>query len=177
MVSIMQQWLICHLSKTLMQLMTPEAICLHHKKIPTSLVENYLTNQHHFSLKKLIEYIHLSALESSQMLAFSSVNYLYLFTFSLFSFFLSSNYLCPNKLICFTRSSSNIHQLPTTNLSPTVFKESLPDDEDVRCLKELIYDDPAYVQICQVTSCPVPRLPYKRCLKVSARSQSERYCF
>ena len=82
-VSIMQQWLICHLSKTLMQLMTPEAICLHHKKIPTSLVENYLTNQHHFSLKKLIEY-HLSALESSQMLAFQ-VSIIYTCLHSVFS--------------------------------------------------------------------------------------------
>ena len=63
-VSILQQWLIHHLCKNMMQLMTPEAICINHEKIPTSLIENYLTNQHHFSLKKLIEH-HLLALESS----------------------------------------------------------------------------------------------------------------
>ena len=64
-VSILQQWLIRHFCKNLMQLMTPEAICLHRRKIPSSLIDNYLTNQQHFSLKKLIEH-HLLALESRQ---------------------------------------------------------------------------------------------------------------
>ena len=62
---ILQQWLIRHLCKNVMQLMTPEGVCLHHKKIPTSLIDDYLTNQHHFSLKKLVQH-HLSALETSQ---------------------------------------------------------------------------------------------------------------
>ena len=64
-VSILQQWLIRHFCKTLMQLITPEAICLHRKKIPASLIDNYLTNQQHFSLKKLIKH-HLLALETRQ---------------------------------------------------------------------------------------------------------------
>ncbi len=63
-VSILQQWLIRYLCKTLMQLMTPEAICLHRKKIPGSLIDNYLTHQQHFSLKKLLEH-HLIPLQSS----------------------------------------------------------------------------------------------------------------
>ena len=63
-VFLLQQWFIRHLCKTLMQLMTPEAFCLHRKKIPTSLIDNYLTNQQHFSLKKLIEH-HIQALNES----------------------------------------------------------------------------------------------------------------
>lgn len=63
-VSVLQQWLVRHLCKSLMQLMTPEALCLHRKKIPASLIDNYLTNQQHFSLKRLLDY-HLGALQSS----------------------------------------------------------------------------------------------------------------
>ena len=62
-VSILQQWLIRYLCKTLMQLMAPEAICLHRRKIPGSLIDNYLTNHQHFSLKKLLDH-HLLALQS-----------------------------------------------------------------------------------------------------------------
>ena len=62
-VSVLQQWLIRYLCKTLMQLMTPEAICLHRKKIPASLIDNYLTHHQHFSLKKLLEH-HLLPLQS-----------------------------------------------------------------------------------------------------------------
>ena len=62
-VTVLQQWLIRHLCKTLMQLMTPEAICLQRKKIPSSLINNYLIHQQHFSLKKLLDH-HLLALQS-----------------------------------------------------------------------------------------------------------------
>ena len=62
-VSVLQQWLVRHLCKTLMQLMTPEAICLHRRKIPASLIDNYLSHQQHFSLKKLLDH-HLSALQA-----------------------------------------------------------------------------------------------------------------
>ena len=64
-ISILQHWLICHLCKRLMQLMTPEADILYCKKIPGSLINNYLSHQQHFSLKKLINH-HYTALESCQ---------------------------------------------------------------------------------------------------------------
>ena len=64
-ISILQHWLICHLCKRLMQLMTPEADILYRKQIPGSLINNYLSHQQHFSLKKLINH-HYAALESFQ---------------------------------------------------------------------------------------------------------------
>ena len=64
-ISILQHWLICHLCKRLMQLMTPEADILYRKKIPGLLINNYLSHQQHFSLKKLINH-HYTALESCQ---------------------------------------------------------------------------------------------------------------
>ena len=51
---ILQQWLIRYFCKTLMQLMTTEALVFHQKKIPSSYLENYLKHQHHFSLRDLI---------------------------------------------------------------------------------------------------------------------------
>ena len=53
-VAILIQWLIRYLCKRLMQIMTPEALTVHIKKIATSYIKNYLQFQHHFSLKKLI---------------------------------------------------------------------------------------------------------------------------
>ena len=55
MVSILTQWLVRHLCKRVMQLMTSEALCMHHRKIPTSYIQAYLNHQHHFSLKELLE--------------------------------------------------------------------------------------------------------------------------
>ena len=55
MISVMTQWLVRHLCKRLMQLMTSEALCLHHRKIPASFIQAYLNHQHHFSLKELLE--------------------------------------------------------------------------------------------------------------------------
>ena len=53
-ISLIVQWTVRHLCKALMQVMTPEAIVTFHKKIPFSYVLNYLENQEHFSLEKLI---------------------------------------------------------------------------------------------------------------------------
>ncbi len=55
-ISVLQQWLIYFLCKALMQLMTPEALVHHRKKIPSSYLENYLTHQKHFSLRGLTDY-------------------------------------------------------------------------------------------------------------------------
>lgn len=53
-VTVLVQWLVRHLCKRLMQMMTSEAICLYHKKIPSSFVQGYLEHQTHFSLKTTI---------------------------------------------------------------------------------------------------------------------------
>ena len=55
MISVMTQWLIRYLCKRLLQLMTSEALCVHHRRIPTSYIQAYLNHQHHFSLKALLE--------------------------------------------------------------------------------------------------------------------------
>ena len=62
-VSLLQQWLIRHLCKSLMELMTTEALTLHRKKIPASYIDNYLTYQQHFSLKEFISH-HYQAAQS-----------------------------------------------------------------------------------------------------------------
>ena len=54
-VSAVTQILVRCLCKRLMQLMTSDSLCLHHRKIPASYIQNYLNYQNHFSLKKLVE--------------------------------------------------------------------------------------------------------------------------
>lgn len=54
-VSVLVQWLTRHLCIRLVQLMTSEALCMHHHRVPTSYIESYLNHQHHFSLKSLLE--------------------------------------------------------------------------------------------------------------------------
>lgn len=58
MIALLQQWLVRHLCKRLMQLMTSEALILHRNKIPFSYMKNYLNFQTHFSLEYLIETYH-----------------------------------------------------------------------------------------------------------------------
>ena len=64
-VALLQQWLVRHLCKRLMQLMTSEALTLYRNVIPSSYLENYLSFHTHFSLKELILKYHL-ALEHSR---------------------------------------------------------------------------------------------------------------
>ena len=64
-VGLLQQWLVRHMTKQLMKLMTSEAVTLHRKQIPASYIDNYLTYQQHFSIKKLLE-LQLRALEYKQ---------------------------------------------------------------------------------------------------------------
>ena len=54
MVALGVQWLVRHLCKRLMQLMTPEALIVHRKKMDSSYLVNYLKHHSHFSLKELI---------------------------------------------------------------------------------------------------------------------------
>ena len=53
-ITIIQQWVVRYFVKTLMQLMTPEALILNQKKIHHSYLANDLIYQHHFSLKDMI---------------------------------------------------------------------------------------------------------------------------
>ena len=53
-ITLFQQWLVRVLCKKAMQLLTPEALILQHKSIPSTYIENYLLCQEHFSLRKLI---------------------------------------------------------------------------------------------------------------------------
>ena len=55
MVAMAVQWLLRHLCKHLMQIMTPEALVIHRKKISSSYLINYLKYHSHFSLKVLIK--------------------------------------------------------------------------------------------------------------------------
>ena len=54
-VSVIQQLFIRLLTKRLMNLMTAEAVILSRNRIPGSYLNNYLSNQSHFSLKDTIE--------------------------------------------------------------------------------------------------------------------------
>ena len=48
-------WLIRHITKHLVHVLTPEALVVHEKNIPKSIVKAYFEFQEHFSLKRLIE--------------------------------------------------------------------------------------------------------------------------
>ena len=54
MVALGVQWLVRHLCKRLMQLMTPEALTVYRMKMDSSYLDNYLKHHSHFSLKVLI---------------------------------------------------------------------------------------------------------------------------
>ena len=53
---LLVQWFIHYLCKSLMQLMTPEALALLHTRIPESYSWSYLLVQEHFSLKCLLSH-------------------------------------------------------------------------------------------------------------------------
>ena len=64
-IAIAIQWLVLHLCKRLMQLMTPEALTIHRSKINSSYVINYFKFQSHFSLKVLL-HNHINTLNYSK---------------------------------------------------------------------------------------------------------------
>ena len=55
-IRLLVQWFIHYLCKSLMQLMTPEALALLHKRIPDPYSWSYLVVQEHFSLKCLLSH-------------------------------------------------------------------------------------------------------------------------
>ena len=54
-ISAVTQLLVRLLCKRVMQLMTSDSLCVHHRRVPTAYIQNYLNYQNHFSLKSLIE--------------------------------------------------------------------------------------------------------------------------
>ncbi len=54
-ISAVTQFLVRLLCKRVMQLMTSDALCVHHRRVPTSYIQTYLNHQNHFSLKSLVE--------------------------------------------------------------------------------------------------------------------------
>lgn len=62
-VSLLQQVLVRLLIKKLMNIMTTEAVIIHHSKIPPYYLENYFGNQGHFNLKEVITNYHTSVIE------------------------------------------------------------------------------------------------------------------
>ena len=54
-VSMVTQFLVRMLCKKVMQLMTSDALCVHHRRVPTSYIQTYLNHQDHFNLKSLLE--------------------------------------------------------------------------------------------------------------------------
>ena len=61
-VAVIVQWLIRYVTKHLMHLLTPEALIVNAKHIPSVLMKSYFEFQEHFSLKILIN-SHLEKLE------------------------------------------------------------------------------------------------------------------
>ena len=54
-ISVFLQWLVRHLCKRLMQLMTTEALTTRYRTLPHRYTESYLKYQSHFNLQALIE--------------------------------------------------------------------------------------------------------------------------
>ena len=54
-ISVFLQWLVRHLAKRLIQLMTMEAVTSHYRTLPLAYTESYLEHQSHFHLKTLVE--------------------------------------------------------------------------------------------------------------------------
>ena len=53
-VAVIVQWLIRYVTKHLMHLLTPEALIINAKHIPSVLIKSYFEFQEHFNLKILI---------------------------------------------------------------------------------------------------------------------------
>ncbi len=63
--AVLLQWLVRYMSKKILQLLTPEALVVHCKEIPSPYLKHYLQVQEHFSLRGLVEK-HLDHLELNE---------------------------------------------------------------------------------------------------------------
>ena len=64
-IAIIVQWLVRYVTKHLMHLLTPEALIINARCIPTILIKSYFEFQEHFSLKMLTKLL-LENLEKNQ---------------------------------------------------------------------------------------------------------------
>ena len=54
MISVLHQWMIRHLCKRLLQILTPEGMAVNYLKVPRSYREVYFKHQDHFNLRNLV---------------------------------------------------------------------------------------------------------------------------
>ena len=127
-ISLLQQWFVRYFCKKLMQLMTSEALILNRNKIPFSYLVNYLVYQNHFSLKDLIERYYCTLEATGWDIAGS-----------------------PNKILCFTRSSPLIHQLPAQYPSSIFDVQAKPEDIQ-KALKDLVFEKTDQLVVCKLSS-------------------------
>ena len=113
--SLLVQWLVRHFCKGLMQLMTPEALVLHENQIPATYIHNYLTYQKHFSLKDLIQQQldRISVQEKRCVLFCKLTSLIKIALLPVIYYCCCSFYRSNTKLLCFTRTSPLIHNLPS----------------------------------------------------------------
>ena len=64
-IAVIVQWLVQHVTKHLMHLLTPEALVVNARHMPNVLIKSYFDFQEHFSLKILIK-LHLEKLEKNR---------------------------------------------------------------------------------------------------------------
>ncbi len=97
-ISVFLQWLVRHICKRLMQLMTTEALTTRYKALPHHYTESYLKHQSHFNLQALID-------KQLQVMQLDDA-------------FDRSTTGTANRLLLVTRSSALIHQLPARYPAP-----------------------------------------------------------
>ncbi len=144
-IAVLEQWLVRYLTKRLMQLMTSEALVLHRRKIPSSYLRDYLMYGTHFSLKQLVV-SRLDALEHSGRCGLSPPPPACLTSLPL----CSNRWAMPTKILCFSRSSQLIHQLPTQHPSPAY--EPQDSIKVHQSLSDLVYPHPARLMVCKLSS-------------------------
>lgn len=64
-VAVIVQWLVRYITKHMFHLMTPEALVINARKIPTFLMKAYFEFQEHFNFKCLVK-LQISNLESNK---------------------------------------------------------------------------------------------------------------
>ena len=166
MVVVLQQWLVRHLTKRMMQLMTSEAFTEHRSKIPSSYLENYLAFQTHFSLNNLIRK-YLSGLANKWSARctriYNTYMYMYRYTFmyvyvhclSFLHFFDREPTFPTSKILCFTRSSPLIHQLPAQYPSQAFDRQSKDDINQTLKVQGTILFIHVHIYTCtMITDCP-----------------------
>jgi hypothetical protein len=128
-VMVFVQWLVQYMCKHLLQLMTAEALTLHRKQIPLWCLNTYLRHQSHFCLKNLIER-NLGILQSRPQAGTVST-----------------------KLVCFTRFTPDINQLPSV-LPPDALplSSSTVDARMIETMQKMICEEPYNVYLCKLSN-------------------------